>query len=149
LVDEIQISHLHMRRARQIELLGVAMRSYNPSKKPNRREWLALDEGERLSLTREFHRSHGEFSALLDSHAAIHAAVETQIALDTPKVRAALRRLQKQGLNRHDAVHAIGSVLAEHMNELLRSDQPTAEDANERYYEKLSMFNAQDWLDDT
>jgi hypothetical protein len=129
--------------------LGVAMRSYNPSKTPNRREWLALDEGERLHLTREFHRSHGEFSGLLDSHAAIHAAVETQIAMDTPNVTAALGRLQKQGLNRHDSVHAIGSILAEHMHELLTSDQPATEDANDRYYEKLSKFNAEDWLGDT
>ncbi len=125
------------------------MRSYNPSKTPNRREWLALDEGERLRLTREFHRSHGEFGGLLDSHAAIHAAVETQIAMDTPNVSAALDRLQKQGLNRHDSVHAIGSILAEHMHELLRSDQPATEDANDRYYEKLSKFNAEDWLGDT
>ncbi len=124
------------------------MRSYNPSKTPNQTEWLALDEGERLFLVKEFHRSHGEFGASLDAHAAIHATVETQIALDTPSVRAALGRLRVQGLSRHDAVHAIGSVLAVHLHELLTSGQPATEEANERYYEKLSKFNAEDWLDD-
>lgn len=124
------------------------MRSYNPSKTLNHREWLALDEGERLYLVKEFHQSHGEFGASVNAHAAIHAAVETQIALDTPSVRAALGRLRGQGLSRHDAVHAIGSVLAEHMHELLTSGQPATEEANERYYQRLSKFNAEDWLRD-
>ena len=125
------------------------MRLYNPSKSLNYGEWLALDEEERLDLVEAFHRSHKAFGRSLGSHAAIHAAVETQIALDIPNIRATLERLRKQGLNRHDAIHAIGSVLAQYMHDLLESEQSATEDVNERYYEQLSKFDAEDWLGDT
>ena len=32
-------------------------------------------------------------------------------------------RLGKEGLTRHDAVHAIGSVVAEHLFDILKTDQ--------------------------
>ncbi len=125
------------------------MRSYDPSKALDHEEWLALDESEQLDLVMEFHRSSGEYGESLDSHAAIHTAVETQLALEIPSVNAAFYRLRKQGLTRHDAVHAIGSVLFEFMQDCMGSDQTSTEDANEQYYERLSKFNAADWLDDT
>jgi hypothetical protein len=32
------------------------MATYEPSKKPNAEEWLALDESDRIELVRAFHR---------------------------------------------------------------------------------------------
>jgi hypothetical protein len=55
-------------------------------------------------------------------HAAIHVAVENQIAMgDELPVHGVLDRLQAEGLDRHDAIHAIGSALAEHMGICLRA----------------------------
>lgn len=55
------------------------------------------------------HRLHAGSSK---SHAAFHLAVETQAATGFEPTVRALERLRGQGLNRHDAIHAIGSVLA-------------------------------------
>ncbi|MEO3693535.1 hypothetical protein [Roseateles paludis] len=59
------------------------------------------------------------------AHAAMHVIVENQIAsVFGPTVRA-MARLQGQGLSRHDAIHAIGSVVAEFMFMALRQPQDT------------------------
>ncbi|HEX7123649.1 MAG TPA: hypothetical protein VF178_14835 [Gemmatimonadaceae bacterium] len=78
------------------------------------------------------------------AHAAIHAIVETQIAEDLTSVVDAMTRLQAQGLDRHEALHAVGSVLARHMWELLRADEQPA-DPNEAYYAALDQLSAESW----
>jgi hypothetical protein len=46
------------------------------------------------------------------AHAANHVIVENQLAMgDATVVPATLARLMQEGLDRHDAIHAIGSVL--------------------------------------
>ena len=46
-------------------------------------------------------------------HAAVHAVVETQLASGAPpETRRALERLLAGGLPRHEAVHAIGLIVA-------------------------------------
>jgi hypothetical protein len=45
-------------------------------------------------------------------HSTIHAIIENQIAEGMAKTRDALARLISEGLSRHDAIHAIGSVLS-------------------------------------
>jgi hypothetical protein len=44
-------------------------------------------------------------------HAVIHVVVENQLALGEEVVVETLARLQREGLGRHDGVHAIGSFL--------------------------------------
>lgn len=54
-------------------------------------------------------------------HVAIHSVVETQLAEDEPPETAAtLARLLSEGLDRHQAVHAIGSVVASEVFEVLQ-----------------------------
>ncbi len=118
------------------------MHEYNPAKTPRAQEWLALDEVTRLSLISDFHKRHGDFGESLEAHAGVHAVVETQLAMDVPNVRDALGRLRKSGLNRHDAVHAIGSVFAEHMFELMSDADSDLDEANERYYGRLKALSA-------
>src|SRR6185503_16801619 len=96
------------------------MATYEPSKQLNAEEWLALDEGERIELVRAFHRRQKTFVPNLDAHAVVHAIVENQLAEGFPAATATLARLQAEGLDRHDAVHAIGSVLLEHMQNLMK-----------------------------
>jgi len=126
--------------------LDVPMADYDPSKALDRGEWLDLDEGEQLDIVTVFHESHGEFGDSIDVHAGIHVVIETQIATATPEVTAALHRLMKQGLTRHDAIHAIGFVFFEGVQDLLESDLSSEGDENEFYYEKLSSFSVDDWL---
>ncbi len=121
------------------------MRSCNPATPPNYDAWLALDEGERIQLAKAFHESHGEFGESLNLHAGMHGIIETQLAMDAPNAREALVRLQEQGLTRHDAIHAIGSVLMEHIYDIQTSVFSTAEEANNHYAESLKNFNVEDW----
>jgi hypothetical protein len=81
-------------------------------------------------------------------HATIHVMVENQIALgDETPVKRTLERLMSEGLDRHDALHAIGLVLAEHLNDLLANPEAAiGEDPNLAYYEALEQLTAQDWL---
>ena len=119
------------------------MRSYNPTKAPPAREWLALSEPERLRLVQVFHEAHGEYGESLDAHCGVHAAVETQLAMKASGSRDALSRLRKQGLNRHEAIHAIGMALIEHLREAARGDAATS------YEQKLANLDALDWRDET
>ncbi len=95
------------------------MKAYDPLKAPDPAGWESLDEQERIALVLAYHRQAG--ITLPDAHATIHVIVENQVAMGTKTpVRATLDRLLSEGLDRHDAIHAIGSVLAEHLNDLMQ-----------------------------
>jgi len=79
-------------------------------------------------------------------HAAIHVAVENQLAsMEQLPAREKLAELLQEGLDRHDAIHAIGSVLAEQMYNILKGRQP-ASDPNRQYLQALSELTAASWL---
>jgi len=80
-------------------------------------------------------------------HATAHAIVESQIALgdETPARRTA-QRLMDEGLDRHEAIHAIGMVLFEFMNDLLNAPPSDADaDPNVPYFAALERLTAEDW----
>ena len=77
----------------------------------------------------------------------MHVIVENQVATDQPPTaRAALRRLVKGGINRHEAVDAIGSVLSRTIYSLLKGTQPPGEDSNAKYAARLERLDADWWL---
>ena len=122
------------------------MDRYDPEIAPDASDWLALDEDERLILVEEYHRDARIAlpKAARRLHATIHAVVENQVALDDEPVVRALARLRKEGLSRHDAVHAIGSVVAEQIYDLLKlKDAPEA--ARIRYYAAIERLTASGW----
>jgi hypothetical protein len=123
------------------------MDRYDPEVAPDSREWLALDEGERLLLVEEYHRdariSMPRRARRL--HATIHTIVENQLVLeDQTVVRATLQRLMKAGLTRHDAIHAVGSVLSEHIYDLLHMESLPAE-GHAPYYAALQQLTVEKW----
>lgn len=91
--------------------------SYTADNPPSPSEWLQLPEQERMRAVSTFHMVHRLKSGPLRAHAAVHVIVENQIAMGFGPTVRAMARLQGQGLNRHDALHAIGSVVAAHMFE--------------------------------
>lgn len=120
------------------------MKRYDPSKAPPAAEWLELDEPERIELVRQYHKRERIELPNVNVHAVVHAIVENQLAAGLAKVQDALQRLQGEGLDRHDAVHAIGSVLAEHMWKL--ANKPQAEgDPNAAYFAALDRLTAESW----
>jgi hypothetical protein len=62
-------------------------------------------------LVRSYHAEARIEAPRIEVHAAIHAVVETQLAMCIPAVISACTRLQAQGLDRHETIHAIASVL--------------------------------------
>ena len=82
--------------------------------------WVALDEEERIDLVMAYHRGAGIRLPRAKAHAVYHVIVESQIADPKLPVRSTAQRLMSEGLDRHEAIYAIGSVLAGHMNELMR-----------------------------
>ena len=90
---------------------------YDAELMPDVDAWLAADEHGRQMAVEYFHwrepRPH-ELAPNPRLHAVLHAVIETQIASDEPvEARQTLLRLTGEGLTRHDAVHAIGTVLTE------------------------------------
>jgi hypothetical protein len=119
--------------------------SYDPLTAPDAEQWLALDETERIQLALDFHARARVELPNAEAHAVLHAVVENQIALgDATPVRGKLRQLMAQGLDRHDAVHAIASVLVHYLSRLTR-DPEAAGDVNAGYYSALKRLNARKW----
>jgi hypothetical protein len=117
---------------------------YDPDVAPNPAAWLALDEGEQIALVEAYHRRAGMDLPQVTLRAAIHAVVERQLAIALPPVVSALARLEHEGLDRHDAIHAIGAVLAEHLRQLM-ADEGMVADADSRYFAALDRLSAASW----
>ena len=121
---------------------------YDPLHAPDPDEWLGLDESERISLVSEYHEQYDEEMPNVQLHSTIHAVVENQAALgDEYPVRKALDRLVEEGLDRHDAIHAIGSVLIKYLWEI-GTGENTSEDFSRDYFEEVKQLTAQQWLDE-
>ena len=122
------------------------MNRYDPSQLPDPGEWLELDKQQRVDRVERYHRRAGIDLPNPTLHAAIHAVVENQLALNDEPVVRALARLRKEGLSRHDALHAIGSVVAEQIYDLLQL-KDTSETSRARYYAAIERLNATQWRD--
>jgi hypothetical protein len=124
------------------------MQRYDPLAAPDREAWLALDEGERIDLVEQYHRRARIKLPNLKLHAASHVIVENQIALgqETPAQRTA-ERLIKEGLDRHQAIHAIGAILMGHIFELMKAPSAGG-DQNPGYYAALEALTVEGWRRD-
>jgi hypothetical protein len=78
------------------------MTSYDPEVLPDAAEWLALDEGERITLVSAYHERNNILLPDAQLHAVIHVVVENQLAMGEATVIETRERLQKEGLGRHD-----------------------------------------------
>jgi hypothetical protein len=121
------------------------MDAYDPDTTPTPTDWLQTDEGERIELVSAYHRRKKIRLPNLQLHAVIHVVVENQIALGEEIVAETLVRLRSEGLSRHDALHAIGSLLAENLYELMQEDQSAADEPYRRYLERLQRLTARNW----
>ncbi len=119
-------------------------RKYDPLRSPGP-WWQNLGELEQIRLVETYHHRSRVRLPNVRVHAAAHVAVENQILLgDETPVAATLKRLQDEGLDRHNAIHAIGGELMgiawEASNDQLESDP------NEAYYRRLEELTAAKWL---
>lgn len=118
---------------------------YDPHKHINSDAWLALDESERAQLVVQYHRQQRIRLPNKTVHALIHVIVENQIALgDAFPAKGVLLRLMREGLDRHEAIHAIGSVLSETFFTTMNGETVSG-DLNADYVEKLRALSADSW----
>lgn len=119
------------------------MDKYDPHHAPNPMEWIALDEGERIAMVEDYHRQKRIKLPNVTLHAAMHVVVENQIIEGdaTPAART-LERLMHEGLDRHDALHAISHVIAKHMHQAMRTKKGYDE---KQYTIDLDALTAKKW----
>ncbi len=118
---------------------------YNPMEAIDPEQWLALEEGDRLDLIYEFHQDAGIEVPDMQTHATLHCVIENQIALgDELPIAATLRRLLEEGLDRHDAIHAIASVLVNHLFDMVHGED--ASRAQDIYFAEVAELTAAQWL---
>jgi hypothetical protein len=121
--------------------------AYDPRRAPDKDRWMASDELERLVAVRRVHVTPPlphDLPRSLDAHVAVHAVIETQLATgDPPEAQRALGRLLSEGVSRHDAIHAIGTVFASAVWEISQG-KPTNFDA-EAYKRALGELDYAQW----
>jgi hypothetical protein len=115
---------------------------YDALRKPSPEGWLAADEEERLLAVLDYHREMDAPHAPTPNprlHASIHVVVENQLAAgDPPEVRETLERLMGEGLDRHEALHALGQVASELFLSVTRDKKPYDPAAHARALRALS-----------
>ena len=128
------------------------MYRYHPRKAPDPSLWLSLDEQERIRLVESFHRGERQKLPNIKVHSTFHAIVENQIAENLDPVVRAMVRLQDQGLTRHDAVHAIGWVLAMQLYEASKINSEVESDSSQiqsTYEAAIERLDAKSWKEQT
>ena len=120
--------------------------SYNPESPPAPGEWLQLPEHERVRIVATYHMVHRLKSGSAKAHAALHAIVENQAATGYGPTVRALARLQRQGLSRHEAVHAVGSIVSGFMFAAMNSpSQPDSHALQSAINSRIEALDAQSW----
>jgi hypothetical protein len=112
---------------------------------PDPEAWQSLDEDERLMQIEAYHRRTGFSAEHRALHAAFHLIAENQVALgDETPTRRTVERLMGEGLSRHDAIHAIGSVLSDLISSVMRGES-AAEPPGETFNTALEQLTAESW----
>ena len=108
---------------------------YDPDAGPDPQAWLALDEEERRALVAA---AHPEETGI---HLSMHVVVENQVASGMPAAAAeTVARFVQQGMRRHQAIHAVASVLTAHLSRIEHGFDPVA------YARDLRALDAATWI---
>ena len=79
----------------------------------------------------------------------MHVVVENQVAMgDEYPAKSVLERLMREGLDRHEALHAISQLLAQEIFHALKRKNEEL-DLNARYIERLNKLTAEAWRNQT
>ena len=123
----------------------MAVETYDAATPPEALAWLETGEEARIQLVVDYHTSIGDVGDNARTHCLLHVIIENQIAMGgaMEPVRERMRQLMAQGLDRHNALHALCSVLIRHMNWIGMSNIKGDQDA--RYFREIRRMTAQKW----
>jgi hypothetical protein len=126
-------------------LEAVTGMHYDPDVAPDPSRWQEIGEDERILLVEAYHRRAGIELPNMTVHASVHAIVENQVAMgDKLPVRRKIEQLMGEGLDRHEAVHAVASVVAARIHRTLNGGEPD----NAAYDEDVERLTAESWRRD-
>jgi hypothetical protein len=118
---------------------------YDADEQPDPDAWLELDEAERIDLVIDYHRRIGVQLENSEPHAIAHVVVETKLRWgDATPVPETLDRLMNEGLDRHDAVHAIGGIFMSIAFDAVR-EWDDGGGVNAKYNRELAALTAAGW----
>ena len=122
------------------------MEKYAPMKPIQAGQWLALDELDRIEMVHAFHaRLDNEMpSDALSMHSTIHVIVENQLAMGVELIHETIAKLIRQGLDRHEAIHAIGAIISVDIYDMLKGNIQKYSPI--RYRKKLEKITAKRWV---
>ena len=127
------------------------MEVYDPNKAIDPEQWLALDEQTRIDLVTEFHDLGGLYDELIEEeggspvlHSTIHTIVENQLAMEVKYIPETMAKLLRQGLDRHEAIHAIGAIITEDIFAILQGEKHEPSPSKNR--RRLEKLTAKRWL---
>ena len=123
----------------------MSIKTYNPFAAQDSALWLETDESERIELVLNYHEQCDDDIPEdgKKMHSLIHVVVENQLALGEKYVVNTLSKLERQGLDRHDAIHAIGAVLSAGIYDSLKGT--TEEFTVKKYRKRLEKLSAKRW----
>ena len=122
------------------------MEKYDPINSIEPEEWLALEEQDRIDQVRSFHETLDDEMAsdALSVHSTIHVIVENQLAMGVELIPETIAKLTRQGLDRHEAIHAIGAIISADIFDVLQGN--TQEFSPKKYRRKLEKITAKRWV---
>jgi hypothetical protein len=123
------------------------MDRYDAMSAPNPQDWLSLDESERIHLVENYHRNAGIHLPDATIHAVAHAVIENQLALGFETPKRTFERIMGEGLDRHEAIHALATILMEVAYDVSKNDPRVAGDQglDQIYYSELEKLTAEGW----
>lgn len=122
---------------------------YDPNNWPHPDWWDRMGMSERIQAVAKYHQAqkdlNGSNAAINEHlHAIAHVIVENLLMSGRRSMlRPVLEKLMRQGLTRHQAIHAIASVLFDHVTEELRDRKHC--DRMAGYLAKLNQLDAIAW----
>lgn len=138
------------RRIVKVEIYPPERRTltfYDPAVIPDPKDWLGLDDHDRMRVVRTYHQSARINVRNIKAHSALHTIIENQVATGFGPTKRALLRLQTQGLSRHEAIHAVGSVLATQSRQAMTSASNEENGiVQARINAAIESITAKDWM---
>lgn len=119
--------------------------TYNPNIQMQKTQWLEMDEGQRIAIVEAFHVQSNEDIELeaMTLHATFHVIVENQIAQNVTIVEQTIAKLIRQGIDRHEAIHAISAIISEDILNAARGEGETF--TIKKFRRKLEKITVKRW----
>ena len=121
----------------------MTLTHYDPEEAPDPQDWLSLDEQKQLQWVCDYHvAAHADLPDLR-AHAVVHTVVEARIAQNSEPTASTVDRLRREGLSRHEAIHAVGSVVTGRGR--IFWPLPDAEEQQRQWNAELEALSADGW----